>query len=307
MAEPEQLVVICEKCGARLKLKPMQAKILPEVKCGKCGNRIPTSKAVPASQAPASVAVPLSEVRKESAPVAAAPVVVEEKSTTPPPSPARAPTPLPVSSSDSAPVAVPTMASYSKPAGAALSPAAPQPKERTQTIKSRTANFGPAPGVVSGSGSESPAMLKQKIAELEDEVNVFRKQVLGLQDQIAKKAEESGRFQELIQRAADAEDRAAELQEMWYQKEKDVKKLEERITALEHAREDALAERDVVLNDIKDILATYHSQEIEAARKRLADLDDRMDRFISLMRQRHIPAAPAPAGAIEAAENAAGG
>lgn len=299
MAEPEQMLVICDKCGARLKLKPMQVKILSEVKCGKCGNRIPTAKAVPASSAPPSVAIPLSEVRKESGPLAD-----EKKSATPPPSePARAPTPVPVAvrpdSDEPPPIAVPTMASYEKPAGAPLTPTSQQPKERTQTIKSRTANFGPAPGVMAGSGSESPAMLRQKIAELEDEVNVFRKQVLGLQDQIAKKAEESGRFQELIQRAADAEDRAAELQEMWYQKEKDVKKLEEKVRDAEHAREDALAERDVVLNDIKDILATYHSQELEAARKRLTDLDDRMDRFVSLMRQRNAPPPPPPSNPME--------
>lgn len=289
MAEPEQLIVICEKCGARLKLKPIQAKILNEVKCGKCGNRIPTSKAVPASAAPPSVAAPLSEIMGKTA---------EPKSETPPPppppEPVEPPPPEPAAAvAEPPPSVVPTPAVPAEPARAPT----PPPTSRTGLIKSRTANFGMAPGLpVTTSGEDSPARLKKRIHELEDEVNVFRQQIFTLEGQIAKQQEESGRFQELLQRAADAEERAAELKDMWYQKEKEYHALEAKAEQIAHERDDAYAARDVVINDIKDLLATYHAAEVEAARKRLTDLDDRMERFVTLIRQRNAPPPPSSIG-----------
>lgn len=293
MADVEPMIVVCDKCGARLKLKPIQVKILNEVKCGKCGNRIPTANAVPASSAPPSVAAPLSEVmgqksetppppEPESEPVAPAappPVGILE----PPPEP-KAVTPPPSAPPPSAPVVAPLAPVFT------TSQTPQPPKERTQTIKSRTASFGPAPVP----GGDSPAALKAKIADLESEVKIFRQQIIALEGQLAHGTEERTRFQELLQRTADAEDRAAEMQAVVNKKERECRAIEEKMERMAHERDEANAVRDTVLNNIKDLLATYHSTEYDAARKRLADLDDRIDRFVSLMRQRNNPAAPQP-------------
>ena len=286
MAEPEQMIVVCDKCGARLKLKPIQIKILNEVKCGKCGNRIPTANAVPMGAAQPGSAEPIS-------------VVMSRPASAPP-----EPTPP---ADEPAPVMVPPVASAPAPVVPAdpVRTPTPPPPSRTQTIKSRTANFGPAP---MDPNSDSPPVLKRKIQELEDEVKVFRQQIFTLEDQIARQVQESARFQELLQRAADAEDRATELQELWYQKEKDSHALEERLRHTEDERDESLAVRESILNNIKDLLATYHSTEMEAARKRLTDLDDRMDRFVSLIRQRNAPpATPPPEPIAEARQHDVGG
>jgi uncharacterized coiled-coil protein SlyX/DNA-directed RNA polymerase subunit RPC12/RpoP len=314
MAEAEPMIVMCDKCGARLKLKPMQVQILSEVKCGKCGNRIPTSTAVPASLAPpASIAMPLSEAtgeKKPAPPPIPAPAPKAAKPAPPPPPPAPPPAKAEDLRGEPPPVDVPA-ASLVVPAKPVAPVRAPTPhpaapKERTQTIKSRTANFGPAPGVLAGADSDSPAMLKQKIAELEDEVNIFRQQIQALESQIAEQQQQGGRFQELLQRAADAEERCADMQEQLQKKDKDYHTLETTALTIQHERDEAYAMRESVLENIKDLLATYHSTEIEAARKRLGDLDVRIDRFVSLIRQRNAPAAPAPSNPIpEAAEHSA--
>ncbi len=290
MADDEMMVVMCDKCGARLKLKPGMQKILREVKCGKCGNRIPTSKAMPASAAPPSIAMPKADLE---APAKPAPAPAPEKVVPPPPvSPKAATPPPPV-----APVVAP------KPATATT---ADEPHSRTSTIKRRTANLGTPPGMNPVTGlpysetanmtPESVSQLRKRNRELEDEVNVFRNQILTLENQLAQGKEEGGRFQELLQRTADAEERATELQDLWYKKEKEFRDLEAKAVAIQHERDEAFAIRDSVLNNIKDVLATYHAAEVETAKKRLHDLDERIDRFVALMRQRNAPEAPEPTG-----------
>lgn len=292
MADEELLILPCEKCGARLKLKPMQAKMLRDVKCGKCGSRIPTSKAVPASQVPAAA------VAEKSAPSAA------EPASAPPPAPE--------------PVAVPAVAA----AAPVTPPVEPSPKAKTSgrmalpdipftppvistvspetmSIKSLTSSL-PTTESASLTGGESPAQLRKRIRDLEDEVGIFRNQVLGLEAQIARQKEEGSRFQELLQRAADAEDRAAELQDLWYQKEKDFREFEAKAHQIEHERDDAYAIRDSLINNIKDLMATYHASEVEAARKRLTELDDRMDRFVALIRVKNAPPQETPQPRSEA-------
>lgn len=297
MADDGMMIVMCEKCGARLKLKPMQVQILKEVKCGKCGNRIPTSKAIPASAAPPSVMMPKADLDESAKPAVAQPVIAPPA---PAPAAAKAVTPPPVESPKAAtppPPVAPVVAA--KPASATT---ADELNARTSTIKRRTANLGTPPGMNPVTGlpysetanmtPENVSQLRKRNRELEDEVNVFRNQILALENQIAQSKEEGSRFQELLQRTADAEERATELQDLWYKKEKEFRDLEAKVQAITHERDEAMAVRDSVVNNIKDLLATYHAGEVEAGRKRLHDLDDRIDRFVSLMHRRNEPEAP---------------
>lgn len=50
----DMVVLQCEKCGTRLKVRAVAIKVLKEVKCAKCGHKVPTKGAVPAPE-PASV------------------------------------------------------------------------------------------------------------------------------------------------------------------------------------------------------------------------------------------------------------
>lgn len=307
MAEPERMIVVCEKCGARLKLKPIQLKILKEVKCGKCGNRIPTSNAVSADAVPpaADEAPPAPEELSDSVSADVPP------SEPPPPSVAVAPTPVPAAplksetitprpSLEAAIAASPALETPIAPAVPLRTPTPPPVKERTQTLKTRTANFGPAP---LRPGDESPAALKAQNAELQAEINVFRQQIIGLEAQIARQQTQIERFQEpeMLQRIADAENMVTEQQEVIRQKDAAAQDLAARIERLEAERDEACAVRDSILNNIKDLLATYHSTEYDAARKRLQDLDERIDRFVTLIRQRDVPAAPEPPSPIREA------
>lgn len=292
MADEEQLILPCDKCGARLKLKPMQAKMLRDVKCGKCGNRIPTSKAVPASQLPA---VPIVETAPPPAPEPEPEQIPEPE---PPPVAVRAEIPVAMPDPVAPPAAekpkIPRIPDipFTPPTITSVSP-------ETMSIKALTSHLP----TTESSGSESPAQLRKRIRDLENEVGIFRNQVLSLEATIARQKEESSRFQELLQRAADAEDRAAELQELWYQKEKEFRDFEAKAHQIEHERDEAYAIRESVMNNIKDLMATYHASEVEAARKRLAELDDRMDRFVALIRAREAPSAPTP-GPVQRAPSA---
>ena len=276
MAE-ELLILPCDKCGARLKVKPQMLKLARDAKCGKCGNRILLSKAVPASSFSPSATV------MEPAPETVPPVAM-------PPPPPPIPTAPPAVSEDPAPAPAPDPAPVA-PEVPMASPLDSLPKTTTSLPISRTPSH-PAPAATHDTAlPDQPALLKRRIRELEEELAVFRSQVVQLENQTARQAGESARFQELLQRAADAEDRAAELQQLWYQKEKEMREVEEKLRAVGKERDNMIAERDAVLNNVKDLMATYHAAEIEAARKRLADLDERMDRFVTLMRSRNTATA----------------
>lgn len=302
MGKPERMIVVCEKCGARLKLKPIQLKILKEVKCGKCGNRIPTSNAVSADAAPPAVddtPLPAPEEMTLSAP--ADEQLPEPAAATPVPAvPLKSETITPRPSLDAAIAASPSLEAPVAPAVPFRAPTPPPVKERTQTLKTRTANFGPSP---LRPGDESPAALKAQNAELQAEINVFRQQIIGLEAQIARQQTQIERFQEpeMLQRIADAENTITELQEVLRQKDASAQDLAARIERLGAERDEAHAVRDSILNNIKDLLATYHSTEYDAARKRLQDLDERIDRFVTLIRQRDVPAAPEPPSPIREA------
>jgi len=281
MAEAERMIVVCDKCDARLKLKPIQLKILKEVKCGKCGNRIPTASAVSANAAPPP-AGPAPDTDADDA---------EQEAPASSPSPLKSETINPSQGAgqlEPPPFAVPAI-----PAVSSRLPTPVPPWERTETPKGRTASFGTSPG---RPGDDSPAGLKAQIAEREAEINVFRQQILRLEAQIARQQSEIENLDEpeMLQRLADDAAQITELKETIKQKDKAYQELEAKLERAEQDRDEALAIRDSVLNNIKDLLSAYHSTEYEAARKRLQDLDDRIDRFVALVRRRDVPAAPPP-------------
>ena len=209
----DMVLLQCEACSTRLKVRAVTARIMKDVKCPKCGQKVPTKNVV----APA-----------ESAPVAApAPAPV------PAPDPAATPPPAPVVEKSAEPAA-PVVA---------------------------------APPVVDDTELK---LARARVTELEQQVADLNARVRALSVPPPAEAE-LAQARVII---AEQEERLTQLQQLWYEKEKETRTA---VTTAQRAQQ----ERKQALDQIEALLKSYHEAEIEAATDRINNLNVRLQNFMA--------------------------
>jgi DNA-directed RNA polymerase subunit RPC12/RpoP len=223
----EFVVLVCGKCGTKLKIKSGVARSLKEITCVKCGTKVPTKQESPVKTD--SVPIPVSTSRERpNAPAA----------------------------EGSAPIASP-------PPAAAPSDINDLPKargrikeleERVTGLLAQAAQLGIA---------------KQRIAELEVKASASTVNA------------DTARMQHELHEQSE---RISELQQLWMQKEKETREAHDRAEKANRDRLDAVAERERTLSAIREVLTSYHVSEIEGAKKRMTELDQRIQQFLAVAR-----------------------
>lgn len=267
------VVVECEKCSTKFKIRAIALKITKDVKCPKCANRILVStikKQAPASATPATTSP---------APVAPAPdappVAVPPPATLPPSAEARADAPAPGSLA---------------PAPEAVQPAAPVP---------------PSPAPVD---TVNPALKKEldeakelireleakvsKLSGLEVELAAARQKIQELESRpppppppppaptgSAADAEELKKAQQVI---SEQEERLTELQRLWYEKEKEAR------SGYDVASR-ASKEFDYVTTQFRTLMRSFHEAAIHSAETRLNELEGRIEMLIKEAKAKNGP------------------
>lgn len=264
----DMVVLQCGSCSTRLKIRAVTARIMPDVKCPKCGKKVSTKSIAPAAPSaetpavatPAAPAAPAPEPASAPAPVAEkpveapAPAPVAEPTPAPKPAPVAAPEPAPVVSAPvvaPAPVVVPPPAPVPPPVVAAPVPVVVAPPVDTEELKKA----------------------RVRIAELEQQVQSLNAKVSELKAAVAPSTADV----ELVKARAimaEQEERLSQLQQMWYEKEKEAR------TAYATAQR-AQQERKFALDQAEGVLKAYHDAEIEAATDRINNLHVRLQQFLA--------------------------
>jgi|GEM_PF-3821787 Skp family chaperone for outer membrane proteins len=215
----EMVVLQCEACSTRLKIRAVTARIMKDVKCPKCGRKVSTKSLAPGGE-----------------PAPAAPVT--------------APAPAPVPVSIPAPAPAPVVASESVPVPVPAAPVVVAPVDDTALQAARA-----------------------RVAELEQQVQILLAKVAD----VTAAAQSSTADADLLrarQEIAEQEQRLAELQKLWLEKEK-----EARTAQLVAQR--AQQERKALLDQMEAVLRSYHDAEIEAATDRINNLNVRLQNFLA--------------------------
>lgn len=92
----DSVILQCDKCGAKLKVRQVALKFMKEIKCGKCGNKVSTRAAPATGAAVADAPAPSPPATESASPPAppAAPTQPAEPAPTEAPAPAVAAAPL---------------------------------------------------------------------------------------------------------------------------------------------------------------------------------------------------------------------
>jgi hypothetical protein len=224
----DMVLLQCEACSTRLKVRAVTARIMKDVKCPKCGKKVSTKNVVASGDTPA-------------APVAAAV-----------PAPAPTPADLPVA----APIAEPTPA----PAPVPVQAATPAP--------------APAPVVVVAPVDDTELRLaRARVSELEQQVAGLTARVAELSVPPPTSAAETELAKARVI-MAEQEERLSQLQQLWYEKERETRTA---ITTAQRAQQ----ERKAALDQIEALLKTYHEAEIEAATDRINNLNVRLQNMLA--------------------------
>jgi hypothetical protein len=225
----EMVVLQCEACSTRLKIRAVTARIMKDVKCPKCGRKVSTKSLAPGG---------------EPAPVAPAPTVAAS-GPTPEPASIPAPAPAPVVAPEPAPLPAPVLAAP------VVAPVAIAPVDETALLAARA-----------------------RVAELEQQVETL----LAKLAEVTALAQSSPAEADLLrarQEIVEQEQRLAELQKLWLEKEKEARTAQ--VTA-----QRAQQERKAVLDQMEAVLRSYHNDEIEAATDRINNLNIRLQNFLAL-------------------------
>ena len=301
----EMVSIQCGKCSTRLKIRAVTAKVMKDVKCPKCGSKVstkpaPASEAVPvpilASPAPEAPAVPepIAPAPVEApAPVVAAipepPVAQPAVVAAPPvavPVPPPAPAPAMAPPASVTPVHVPVTAPPPPPAPVAP-PAFVAPsaellaawKKNEQLEKQLT----------------SQVALQEELTRARERAEALERQVRSLTVALAEaeakisKMSPSAELAKAQMILKDQEERLGQLQQMWYEKEREAR------AAYGNAQR-AQQDRLFTIKQIKTILTQYHDAEVKAASDRITRLDARLQEFLTAQ------ATPVAAGEAPPAE-----
>ena len=214
----DMVVLTCEKCGTKLKIKTAISRSLREIKCVKCGAKVPTKQPSP--------------VTTDSVPI---PISTSKEAPNPPADPASPSVPL-IS-------------------GDELIKAQARIKELEQRVA----------GLLEQASQLASA--KHRVAQLEQEVS--------------KAAAPSDELVRARREIEEQSQRVSELQELWMQKEKEVRDATAHAAAALKERDAALAERDRTISAVRQVLADYHAAEVEDAQRRMAQLDERVVQLFS--------------------------
>jgi len=226
----DDLVVLqCEACSTRLKVRAVTARIMKDVKCPKCGRKVSTKSPAPSTgdDAPA-----LSPVERTPEPPAA----------TEPAAPV-----APVSAVAAGAV-IPTPATVVE-APPVVTPVAP---------------VGVSPELQAA---------QSRIVELEQQVKDLTARVADLTAASSGASAAEGEAARLRGEMAQQEERLSQLQQLWYEKEKEAR------TAYASAQR-AQQERKFTVEQLEAVLRSYHEAEIEAATDRINTLNQRLQKFL---------------------------
>lgn len=201
----DMVVLQCEKCGARLKVRAAAIKFVKDVKCVKCGNKVSTRSPAPAAAAAASEvpAATTPPAAAEPAPAAPPPPAMPEAASAPsvPPPPVVPPPPPPP--------AVP-----------------PELEQELARAKARVAE------------------LERVVAAREADLAECRRRVAELEARPAPVAppppDTSAELAEARRLIAEQEQRVGELQSLWYQKEKESRTAQSAVTQARQERDAVL-------------------------------------------------------------------
>ena len=225
----DMVLLQCEACSTRLKVRAVTARIMKDVKCPKCGKKVSTKNVVASGETPA-------------APVSAV---------VPAPAPVPAPADLPVA----APITAPTPA----PAPVPVQAAAPAP--------------APAPVVVAPVDDTELRLARARVSELEQQVAGLTARVAELSVPPPTSAAETELAKARVI-MAEQEERLSQLQQLWYEKERETRTA---ITTAQRAQQ----ERKAALDQIEALLKTYHEAEIETATDRINNLNVRLQNMLA--------------------------
>ncbi len=223
----DMVVLQCAACSTRLKVRAVTARIMKDVKCPKCGQKVSTQNVVaPAESAPAST--------PPSAPVAA-----------PVPAPAPTPAPAPVAEKSVEPAPAPVVT--------------PPPVVDDTELKLARARVNE---------------LEQQVAELTARVSAP-----SVPPPASPAEAELAQARVVI---AEQEERLTQLQQLWYEKEKETRTA---VTTAQRAQQ----ERKQSLDQIEALLKVYHEAEIEAATDRINNLNVRLQNFMAQLAAKSTP------------------
>ena len=283
MADDTTLLV-CDKCGAKLRVRTGLIKVMKTVKCSRCGTAVPTTPkpgAAPAAGDPAPASPP-----------------------TPPPAPASTPEPAaaPAPIAAPAPVAAPPPPPAAEPPAPPAPPAAPHPVAPTPHVPTRAhtphapAEAVPVPVVsaahlAGGAATSGPPTTvadelrraRGRIQELELRVGSLleqgammteaRTRIAKLESELAEATKPDAERLRLRREVEEQGERITELQQLWMSKEKEAREAAERAERAEDAQRRLRA-------SVEDMLHTYHANEAAAAQQRLQELQTRVQALL---------------------------
>jgi predicted RNA-binding Zn-ribbon protein involved in translation (DUF1610 family) len=199
----DMVVLQCEKCGARLKVRAAAVKFVKDVKCVKCGNKVSTRAAAPATAAPEAPVAPTPPAAVEPVPAAPPPPVTPEAA------PALAAPPPPSVPTAPSPPAVP-----------------PELEQELARAKARVVELERLVAAREGDLAES----RRRVAELEARPVPVASPT----------PDTSAELAEARRLIAEQEQRVGELQSLWYQKEKESRTAQSAVTQARQERDAVL-------------------------------------------------------------------
>ena len=247
----EMVVLQCESCSTRLKVRAVTARIMKDVKCPKCGKKVSTK-----SVAPTGETIP--------APLAATPAPVVSA-----PAPAA---PSPVPSAEAKPVEPAPTAPEAAPAPVVEPVAAPVPEPAPESAPA------PAPAVVTPPAEPAESaelkLCRARITDLEQQITTLTNQAAELNAQLAKSATADTELAMMRRQVSDQETRLAQIQQLWYAKEKEARAANAEVLRMQKERKHAI-------DQLEAVLKAYHEAEIVAATDRINNLNERLQKYLA--------------------------
>ena len=248
----EMVVLQCESCSTRLKVRAVTARIMKEVKCPKCGKKVSTK-----SLATVGETIP-------------APLATDTAPAVPTPAPAPAPS-VEDKPAEPAPAAVPApVAPETAPAPEAG--AAPVPAPATEPEPA------PAPVVVAPPAepveSAELKLCRARITDLEQQITALTAKTEEMAAQLAKTATSETELALMRRQVSDQETRLAQIQQLWYAKEKEARAANAEVLRMQK-------ERKYAIEQLEGVLKAYHEAEIVAATDRINNLNERLQKYLS--------------------------
>ena len=117
-------------------------------------------------------------------------------------------------------------------------------------------------------------LCRTRITDLEQQITALTNQAAELNAQLAKAATAETELALMRRQVGDQETRLAQIQQLWYAKEKEARAANAEVQRMQR-------ERKNTIDQLEAVLKAYHEAEIVAATDRINNLNQRLQKYLS--------------------------